>query len=192
MAQGLGRRGAGVPADRVVLAWAHGEYRGIRLPERPWSKARWHPRLRVVVTPGELWVTGNGETRCYRVADMVLASFSTSPQGALRVDFLEGGPLCITLDDNGAVLETLRCEIWEYEKQYLVDGTVLDWTLDVSPIKLAEADLMLTTATSGSDGPTDATRSRFERQDLMRRSAELWREARVDALRRRRRRMLGA
>jgi hypothetical protein len=119
---------------------------------------------------------------------MVLASFATSPQGALRVDFLDGGPLCVTLDDNGTVLETLRREIWEYEKRLLLDGTELDWALDVSPSQLAEAEALLTSALAPTaDG---GGIGRAERQDMMRRSAELRRGARVDALRRRRLRML--
>ena len=105
-----------------------------------------------------------------------------------RVDFLDGGPLCVTLDDNGTVLETLRREIWEYEKRLLLDGTELDWALDVSPSQLAEAEALLTSALAPTaDG---GGIGRAERQDMMRRSAELRRGARVDALRRRRLRML--
>ncbi len=179
----------GVPPDRVILASARGEYRGLRMPGTSWSKARWHPRLDVVVTTDELRVTGNDGTRVFRVADMVLASFSTSPQGALRVDFLEGPPLCIRLDDDGAVLEALRRRIWEYEKQFLLDGTDLDWALDVSTTRLAEADALLTEAMAGTGDDTGRGLRRNERQDLMRRSADLRREARLDALRGRRRRM---
>jgi len=185
------RRKAGVPVDRSVLAAAQGHYRGLRLPGPPLEAARWHPRLDVLVTAGELWVTGNGETRCYPVAAMVLASFATSPQGAVRVDFLDGPPLCVTLDDNGAVLDALRHEIWEYEKGLSFDGTELDWALDVSPVQLAESESLLTAALEPPGEQDGRGLTRLERQEMMRRSAELRRDARVDALRRRRRRMLG-
>jgi hypothetical protein len=180
-----------VPADRTILAAAQGHYRGLRLPGSAWSRSRWHPRLDVLVTAGQLWVTGNGETRRYAVADMVLASFATSPQGAMRVDFLDGGSLWITLDDNGTVLETLRHEIWEYEKGLLFDRTDLDWALDVSPAQLAESEALLTAALDVPGDHAGPGFSRLKRQDMMRRSAGLRRAARVDALRRRRRRMLG-
>jgi hypothetical protein len=182
----FGRRSSTIPSDRRTLASALGEYRGLQLPGPVWADARWHPRLEVLVTPGELWVSGNGETRCYPVADMVLASFSTNPQGALRVDFLSGGPLCVKLDDNGKVLETLRQEIWEYEKSFLVSG-LDDDGLDVAPDLLDDADARLRIAVSQDGGQ----RGRIERRELMRRSAELRRMARVDALRGRRQRMLG-
>jgi len=181
----FGRRGSTIRSDRRTLASALGGYRGLQPPGPVRADERWHPRLEVLLTPGELWVSGNGETRCHPVADMVLASFSTNPQGALRVDFLSGGPLCVKLDDNGKVLETLRQEIWEYENKFLVSGSDDDG-LDVSPDLLADADARLQTAVSQDGGQL----GRIERRELMRRSAELRRMARVDALRGRRRRML--
>ena len=187
----LGRRPVVVPTGRIVLAAARAHDRGLRRPGPAWSRTRWHSRLDVLVTPGELWVTGNGGTRCYRVTDMVLASFATSPPGGMRIDFLDGEPLCVTLDDNGAVLDILRHEIWEYEKHLLPDGTDLDWALDVSPAQLAESEALLTAALDLPGGSVGPGASRLERQEMVRRSAELRRAARVDALRRRRRRMLG-
>ena len=131
-------------------------------------------------------MTGNGETRRYPIEEMVMASFATNPQGALRVDFLDGDPLCVKLDDNGTVLETLRSQLWEYEKALLVTGRGVDDGLDLLPDRLAEADALLQQATAlGS-----SQRERFEARDLMRQSAELRRMAMVDALRARRRRLL--
>jgi hypothetical protein len=148
-----------------------------------------------MVTPGELRMCGRGEARRYAVADMVLVSFATSPPGSVRVDFLDGGPLCITLDDDGAVLEALRHEIWEYEKDLLLDSpgpddTELDWALDVSPTRLAEAEALLTSALDLADDPVDSGPTRLVRHGMIRRAAEVRRDARIDALRRRRRRML--
>ena len=73
----------------------------------------------------------------------MLASYGSSPRGAVRVDFLEGEPLIVRLEDDGTVLEALRQEIWECEKQFLLDRSDLDWALDVSPAQLAEADALL-------------------------------------------------
>jgi len=148
-----------------------------------------------VVTPGGFRVCGTGEARRYAVADMVLASFATSPPGTVRVDFLDGGPLCITLDDAGTVVEALRHEIWEYEKGLLLDGpgpddTELDWALDVSPARLAEAEALLTSALELTDEPVGPGPAHLVRRDMIRRAAEVRRGARIDALRRRRRRML--
>ena len=87
--------------------------------------------------------------------------------------------------------ETLRHEIWEYEKGLLFDRTDLDWALDVSPAQLAESEALLTAALDVPGDHAGPGFSRLKRQDMMRRSAGLRRAARVDALRRRRRRMLG-
>jgi len=178
------------------MASAQGQVRGLRVPGPAWSGTRRHSRIDVVVAPGGLWVSGTGEVRRYAVADMVLASFADSPPGTVRVDFLDGTPLCVTLDDDGTVLEALRHEIWEFEKRLLLDraacdGTELDWALDVSPARLAESEALLTSALDCSDDPLGTGPAGSARRDLIRRSAELRRDARVDALRRRRRRMLG-
>jgi hypothetical protein len=178
------------------MASAQGQVRGLRVPGPAWSGTRRHSRIDVVVAPGGLWVSGTGEVRRYAVADMVLASFADSPPGTVRVDFLDGTPLCVTLDDDGTVLEALRHEIWEFEKRLLLDraacdGTELDWALDVSPARLAESEALLTSALDCPDDPLGTGPAGSARRDLIRRSAELRRDARVDALRRRRRRMLG-
>ena len=191
-----GRRGRSIPTGRDVMASAQGQVRGLRVPGPAWSGTRRHSRIDVVVAPGGLWVTGTGEVRRYAVADMVLASFADSPPGTVRVDFLDGTPLCVTLDDDGTVLEALRHEIWEFEKRLLLDraacdGTELDWALDVSPARLAESEALLTSALDCPDDPLGTGPAGSARRDLIRRSAELRRDARVDALRRRRRRMLG-
>ena len=117
-------------------------------------------------------------------------SYGSSPRGAVRIDFLDGEPLSVKLDDDGSVLEALRHQIWECEKQFLLDGGDLDWTLDVSPVELAEADALLITAMDGPGPAVGRRLSRNEREDLLRRSETLRRDARVDALRRRRRRLL--
>lgn len=185
--------GPGVPPDRTILAASRGDFRSLRLPGSARAKVRWRPRMdvAVAVTPGEFWVTGHPGTLRFPVADMVLASYGSSPRGAVRVDFLEGEPLSVRLEDDGTVLEALRQEIWECEKQFLLDRSDLDWALDVSPAQLAEADALLITAMA-EPGPSVGRRlSRSEREELLRRSESLRRAARVDALRRRRRRMLG-
>ena len=190
-----GRRRASVPTARGVLASAHGQVRGLRVPGPAWSARRRRARIEVAVAPGALWVSGTGGVRRFTVAEMVLASFAAGPPGTVRVDFLDGSPLCMTLDDDGTVLEAMRHEIWEFEKGLLLvratcDGTQLDWALDVSPARLAEAEALLTTALDCPDDPVGTGPDGWVRADLIRRSDELRRDARVDALRRRRRRML--
>lgn len=182
----LSRRGSTIPGDREVLAAAQGDYQGLQLPGPPWARSRWRWRLDVLVADGELWVTGNGETRRYPIEDMVMASFATNPQGALRVDFLDGDHLCVKLDDNGTVLETLRSQLWEYEKALLVTGHDAGDGPEVLSDRLAQADALLQEATAMEGGQ----RERIEARDLMRQSAELRRMALVDALRARRRTML--
>ena len=181
----------GAPGVRRILASANGDYRSLRLPGASWPRVRWRPRVAVTVTRGDLWVVGNHETLRYPVDDMVLASYGTDPRGAVRVDFLEGEPLIVRLDDDGSVLEALRHQIWECEKQVLLDGSGLDWALDVSPVQLAQADALFTMAMTGTGGPVGRRLGRAEREALLQRSEILRREARVAALRRRRRRMPG-
>ncbi len=186
-------RATGVPEDRAVLATAHGDYRSLLLPGTSWPRARWHQRPDVVVavTPSEFWVSGDHGSRRYPIVDMVLASYGSSPRGALRIDFLEGDPLIVKLDDDGSVLEALRHQIWECEKQFLLDGGDPAWTLEVSPTRLAEADALLITAMAEPGPPPGRRLTRSEREELLRRSEAIRREARVDALRRRRRHLLG-
>jgi hypothetical protein len=145
----------------------------------------------VTVTPGEFWVSGAHGTLRYPIADMVLASYGSSPRGAVRIDFLDGEPLSVRLDDDGSVLEALRHQIWDCEKQFLLDGGDPAWTLEVSPAQLAEADALLTTALAEPGPPPGRRLTRSEREELLRRSEAIRREARVDALRRRRRHVLG-
>ena len=93
-------------------------------------------------------MTGNGETRRYPVEDMVMASFATNSQGALRVDFLDGDLLCVKLDDIDIVLDSLRSQLWEYEKALLVTGHDAGDELDVLSDRLAQADALLQEATA--------------------------------------------
>ncbi len=67
----------------------------------------------MAVIPGELWMSGNCQTRCYPVSDMVFASCRTHPEGAFRVDFFDGEQHRVQLDDDRNLLEALRREIWE-------------------------------------------------------------------------------
>jgi len=197
----LTRRRQPAPLGPTVLASADGQVRGLRLPGPAWPSTRWHPHVAVVVVPGEMWVSGNGETRCYPVAGMVQASFASRPPRTLQVDFLDGAPLHVTLADDGSVLDALRHEIWEYEKRLFLagrgpdgrgpDDMEFDSALDVSPAQLAESEALLTSAFDGVDDGVGTGADPAARRALVRQSAELRRDARVDALRRRRRRLLG-
>lgn len=78
-------------------------------------------------------------------------------------------------------MECLRHQIWEYEKSLVGDCSDVDWALDGSPAQLAGAEVAKDAAdvrlrASGSSLPEDRVA-----QDLVTRSIELRREARVDA-----------
>jgi hypothetical protein len=177
-------------ADARVVVRAQGEYRGLHLPGPIAAYHPWHPRLDVVLLEDELRIAGSGLLARFPVSEMVLASYCSDPRGALRIDLLEGGHVCIRLRDQGQLMECLRHQIWEYEKSLVDDASDIDWGLDVSPAQLAEAEVAMDAAdarlrASGSSLPEDRVA-----RDLVIRSIELRREARVDALRRRRRRMM--
>jgi len=176
-------------ADARVVARAQGDYRGLHLPEPVPAHHGWHSRLDVVLLEDELRIEGSGVQVRFPTSEMVLASYCSDPRGALRVDLLDGGHVCIRLRDQGQLMECLRHQIWEYEKSLVGDLSDMDWALDVSPAQLAEAEVAMDAAdarmrASGSSLPEDRVA-----QDLVTRSIELRREARVDALRRRRQRM---
>jgi len=176
-------------ADARVVARAQGEYRGLHLPGPIAAHHPWHPHLDVVLLEDDLRIAGSGLLARFPVSEMVLASYCSDPRGALRIDLLEGGHVCIRLRDQGQLMECLRHQIWEYEKSLVGDASDIDWALDVSPAQLAEAEVAMDAAdarlrASGSSLPEDRVA-----RDLVTRSIELRREARVDALRRRRQRM---
>ena len=110
------RRRTGLSRNACVLAAARGHYEGLRLPGPVSAGTRWHARLAVVVLPGELRVAGSGGLWRYLVSDMVLASVAPDGAGAIRVDFLEGDPLVVTVRDGGALLAALRHQVEQYER----------------------------------------------------------------------------
>jgi len=176
-------------ADDRVVARAQGDYRGLHLPGPVAAHHAWHSHLDVVLLEDELRIERSGQLVRFPMSEMVLASYCTDPRGAVRVDLLDGGHVCIRLRDQGQLMECLRHQIWEYEKSLVGDVSDIDWALDVSPAQLAEAEVAMDAAdarlrATGTSLPEDRVA-----QDLVTRSIELRREARVDALRRRRQRM---
>lgn len=100
------RRRTGLDRTARVLAAARADPRGIRLPGAVAGVIRWRSRIDVVLVADELRIAGHGGIWRYPVHDMVLVS--GAPGGTLRVDFLLGGPLVVSLDDEGELLGRLR------------------------------------------------------------------------------------
>jgi len=176
-------------ADAREVARAQGDYRGLHLPEPAPAHRGWHSRLDAVLLEDELRIEGSGLLVRFPMSDMVLASYCSDPRGALRVDLLDGGHVCIRLRDQGQLMECLRHQIWEYEKSLVGDCSDIDWALDVSPAQLAEAEVAMDAADARMRASGSSLTEDRVAQDLVARSIELRREARVDALRRRRQRM---
>lgn len=189
LAAGSVRRRTAVERASRVIAEAQGDYKGLRLPGRAAVRHAWHPRLDVVLLEDELRIAGNGLLARFAVADMVLVSYGTSPRGALRVDLLDGEHVCVSLRDQGQFMERLRHRLWEYEKSFLGDASDIDWVLDVSPAMLAEAEAAMDAAEARLQASGRSLAQDRIAQDLVTRSTELRRRARVDAFRRRRLRM---
>jgi len=116
------RRRTGLSRDACILAAARCSHEGLRLPDPVSAGTRWHARFDVVLLPGELRVAGNGGLWRYQVSDMVLASPGLDTTGAVRVDFLEGDPLVVTVRHGRALLAALRGQIEQYERALRHDG----------------------------------------------------------------------
>ncbi len=110
------RRRTGLTRDATILTAVRGDFRGLRVPGPVSAGTRWHARLDVVLLPGELRVAGNGGIWRYRVADMVQVSADPDTPGAIRVEFLEGDPLVVTVRDGGALLGALKWQLEGYER----------------------------------------------------------------------------
>ena len=95
-----------------VLAWALVDPRGMQLPgQLSVPKGVWPPY--VALTPDELLLCVDFDTRRYPIHEMLTASLETDPCGALKVHFVEGSPLVLFVKDGGAVLGRLCSSIRE-------------------------------------------------------------------------------
>jgi hypothetical protein len=178
-----------VGGEARVVAVAPGEYRGLHLPGKLTVRHSWHAHLDVVLLEDELRIVGAGLLVALPLSEMVLVSYCTSPRGAVRIDLLTDDHVTVHLGDQGQFVDRLRHQIWEYEKALMADASDMDWGLDVSPALLAEAEAAMDAADVRlRDGGRSLHQDRVA-QELVTRSAGLRREARVDAIRRRRRRM---
>ena len=184
------RKRVAVGRDVRVVAESQGEYKGLHLPGHVTVRHSWHPRLDVVLLEDELRIAGNGVLATFPLSEMVLASYCVNPRGALRVDLLADDHVTVRLCDQGQLMERLRHQIWEYEKSLMGDTSETDWALDVSPALLAEAEAAMDAADARLRDSGRSLQQDRVAQELVTRSVDLRREARVDAIRRRRTRML--
>ncbi len=188
------RRRTGLSRDASILVTARGDYRGLRVPGPVSAGTRWHARLDVVLLPGELRIAGNGGIWRYRVADMVQVAPDPVAAGAIRVEFLHGDPLVVTVRDGGTLLAELRRQLEGYERalratggtaalltpDHVVDGRFTTPILTVTP-----AIDLLNAQRRGDGGPAARVRA-----DPSSQAGERARRARVEALRARRRDLL--
>jgi hypothetical protein len=186
------RRRTGLTRDASIVVAARGDFRGLRVPGPVSAGTRWHSRLDVVLLPGELRIAGNGGIWRYRVADMVQVSADPDTPGALRVEFLEGDPLVVTVPDGGALLDALKVQLEGYERalrtdsgeaarlvpEHLVDGRFS------SPVYTITPAIDLLNAQRKGDADTETTR--FEdpapREEAHRARVEILRARRRDLL----------
>jgi hypothetical protein len=187
------RRRTGLSRDAAILIAARGDFSGLRVPGPVSAGTRWHSRLDVVLLPGELRIAGNGGIWRYRVADMVQVSSDPDTLGAVRVEFLEGDPLVVTVRDGGALLGALKWQLEGYERalrtnrreaarlvpEHLVDGRFSTPVYTITP-----AIDLLNAHRKGDGGTVVADRPDPEPRELAHR-------ARVEILRARRRDLLG-
>lgn len=104
------RRRLAIPSDVPLLAWAQGDYRGMQVPGRPMLPIRYWPPV-LALSPEWLWVSRAGAVRRFALDDVVIASVATRPRGALRLDFMEGGPLVVLIHDDARFRTQLDREI---------------------------------------------------------------------------------
>lgn len=185
------RRRIDLPPTTPVLASAQGEYRGLRLPGERTARHRWHARLDVVLAPGTLLISGNGRIARFAVSEMVAVSRCDSPVGAIRVDLLDGDHLRVTIRDGGTFLDVLRHEIWLFDTELSGTAPGTEWGFGAVPELLTEADALIQDIDARPlAAQDDAIRNR-DALDLIRKSDELREDAHLEALRERRRRLLG-
>jgi hypothetical protein len=170
----------GISQEIPLVAWARADYLGLRLPD---DRPRHWGALYVAITPGDLWVAMGNDVRNYSVSTMVLASVSSSPQGAVRVDFMESDPLTVLVNDGGALLERLRSDIWEYDKSLRQGAHSFLGVPEMSPVLLAEAEVEWSVAERLFADANGNISIRHEAERSMRRAMELRHQAQVDALR---------
>ena len=158
---------------------------------------RWHARLDVVLLPGELRIAGNGGIWRYRVADMVQVSAdpdaSTDPDGsgAIRVEFLRGDPLVVTVRDGGTLLGALQRQLEGYEWALRCDGVeavrqvpehVVDGRFTTPIHTVTPAIDLLNARRKGDDDPTLPDRRADVREAARRSRVEILRARRRDLL----------
>jgi hypothetical protein len=177
---GMIKRRLGIPNTTPLVAWARGDYPGLLVPGGVLK--HWGP-ICVAVTPGELWVCFGNDKRRYPVPAMVLASVASNPQGALRVDFMEGDPLVVLVDDGGTIREQLRREIWDYDVGLRNGAQPFPALPETSPVLLAEAELEWNTADKLLAAGGEELSVHFRTERSMQRARELEHQARVDGLR---------
>jgi hypothetical protein len=173
-------RRIGIPNGTPPVTWARGDYLGLRLPnEGPKHWGVWY----VALTRDDLWVCMGRDRRCYPVANMVLASVSWDPQGALRVDFIEGEPLIVMVNRAGALLDGLRQRISEHDLGLRLTAPPLLGVPDMSPVLMAEAEVEWNTAERllAEAGRDESLRKEAARS--MNRARELRHRVRVEGLR---------
>ena len=182
--------GISSPGDARVVADAPADYRGLELPGFRAARHPWHSRLEVVLLEDELRIAGSGLLARFPMSAMVLASYCSDQSGALRIDLLDGTHLCVRLRDQGQLMVCLRHQIWEYEQSLVGDASDVDWALIVSPATVAEAEVAMDAADARLQASGSTLAEDPVARHLVTRSIELHHEARVDALRLRRKRML--
>ncbi|MGA2837861.1 MAG: hypothetical protein ABSF84_14805 [Acidimicrobiales bacterium] len=115
------RRRLGIPLDEPLLAWAMAEYRGMRVPSPRMAPIRFWPAC-VALTSQALWLSNAGATRRFPVREIVLVSYASSPEGALRVDFMSGDPLIVAVVDDGAFHGRLAFEVRSIDTQLQMEA----------------------------------------------------------------------
>ncbi len=180
------KRRMGIPAELVLRCWALAEYRGMQVPDPPLPGVRYTPPY-LALTDGALWLTRAGATRRYPVEDIVMVATEHPATDRIRVDFMEGEPLLIRVNDGGRFASTVEAAIQEYDKRLQLDATSALGLPEPAPELVAKAKQARTRS--------DQLMAAAGGDQVARRAAEghlaeeraLWHEAQVDALRQLRR-----
>ncbi len=171
------RRRLGIPRDCLLIAWTQGDYRGMQVPGEPMVPVRYWPPV-LALSAEWLWLSKAGAVRRFALEDVVLVSVATRPRGALRIDFMEGGPLVIRIDDE-YFRNRLNLEIQRRDERLQMAAPAALGLPELPAEPLAEAAELRRRAEQLQERAGDNLQVRIEAEDLLDAARETLQQAQV-------------
>jgi hypothetical protein len=100
-------------------------------------------------------VSRSGATRRYDLEDVVMASLAGQPDGALRVDFMTGGPLVVMVRDGGDFYDRVVHAVRGVDRQLQMEAPVALGLPDLSARTVAAHGTDRGTVQRFPDGVSD-------------------------------------